>query len=94
MSDKYKPLTNELPQTTVAAVGYTSISIVSAELFTRISLFFYRPRKPAAEDYLVFFACVSFIAQCSLYIAIAPLSDRVLGVQDGKVPYYDVLLQD
>lgn len=43
---------------------------------------------------LVFVAYMFFIAQCSLYIAIAPLSDRVLGIQEGKIPYYDGLLQD
>ncbi|KAJ8114400.1 hypothetical protein OPT61_g3714 [Boeremia exigua] len=94
MSDANKLPTNAFPQRTVAAVGYTAIAVVTVVLIARISLHFYRPKKLATEDYLVFVAYIFFIVQCSLYIAIAPLSDRVLGVQEGRIPYYEGLLDD
>lgn len=37
---------------------------------------------------------VLFVAQCSLYVVIAPIQSRILDVQRGKEPYYEGLAKD
>jgi hypothetical protein len=85
---------NSFTQTTVLKVGYASIAIVSLVMVARIALQPMRPRRLAAEDYLIFFAYSLFISQCALYINMSPIRDRINEVTDGKIPPYATLTDD
>jgi hypothetical protein len=93
-SQGVKPPSNSFSQTTVLSVGYVAVSVVSAVMVARIVLLFMRPKKLAAEDYCVFVAYAFFVSQCALYITIAPVSDRVMAVQEGRAPYYPELIDE
>ncbi|RAR12577.1 cfem domain-containing protein [Stemphylium lycopersici] len=93
-SEGIKKSSNSFSQTTVLTVGYVAVSVVSAMVIARVILQITRPRKLGAEDYCVFLAYAFFVSQCALYIAIAPLSDRVMAVQEGKAAYYPELIHE
>jgi hypothetical protein len=52
------------------------------------------PRRPTAEDALVFFAYISNIAMCSLYISLAPKAQLLSDVKLGKIPPYPTVRDD
>jgi hypothetical protein len=87
-SESIKKASNSFSQKTVLTVGYIAVSVVSAVMVARIILGVLRPRRLASEDYCVFVASAFFVSQCALYITIAPVSDRVMAVQEGRAPYY------
>jgi hypothetical protein len=93
-SQGVKPPSNSFSQTTVLTVGYVTVSVVSVVMVARMVLLFMRPKKLAAEDYCVFPAYAFFVSQCALYITIAPVSDRVMAVQEGRAPYYPELIDE
>ncbi|RAR05445.1 cfem domain-containing protein [Stemphylium lycopersici] len=93
-SESIKKSSNSFSQTTVLTVGYVAVSVVSAVVIARVMLQITRSRKLGAEDYCVFLAYAFFVSQCALYIAIAPLSDRVMAVQEGKAAYYPELIHE
>ncbi|KAI4950177.1 hypothetical protein J4E91_004833 [Alternaria rosae] len=93
-SEGIKKSSNSFSQTTVLTVGYVAVSVVSVVMIARIVLFLLQPKRLVAEDYCVFLAYASFVSQCALYIAIAPLSDRVVAVQEGRAPYYPELIDE
>jgi hypothetical protein len=79
------------PETTVRAVGYAAISIVSVVMIARILLQYLRPRRVAAEDYCMVFAYILFLAQCVLYIVLSPIMAQLQEVKEGKIPPYPEL---
>ncbi|RMZ68762.1 cfem domain-containing [Pyrenophora seminiperda CCB06] len=85
---------NSFKQTTIITVAGVVLAVVSVIMVARILLYFVKRKTLRAGDYLVFLAYAIFVAQCILYINIAPLNDRVFAVQEGKVPYYPELLAD
>ncbi|KNG50943.1 cfem domain-containing protein [Stemphylium lycopersici] len=93
-SEGIKKSSNSFSQPTVLTVGYVAVSVVSAVVIARVMLQITRPRKLGAEDCCVFLAYAFFVSQCALYIAIAPLSDRVMAVQEGKAAYYPELIHE
>jgi len=93
-SEGIKKSSNSFSQTTVLTVGYVAVSVVSVVMIARIVLLALRPKRFVAEDYCVFLAYAFFVSQCALYIAIAPLSDRVVAVQEGRAPYYPELIDE
>jgi hypothetical protein len=93
-SEGIKKSSNSFSQTTVLTVGYVAVSAVSMVMMARIVLLVMRPKRLGAEDYCVFLAYAFFVSQCALYIAIAPLSDRVMAVQEGQAPYYPELIDE
>ena len=94
MSNGSKLPPNAFSQHTVSSIGYASIAIVSTVVFARLTLLCVRPRRLTSEEYLVLIAYVLFVAQCSLYVVIAPIQSRILDVQRGKEPYYEELVND
>ena len=89
-----KKSSNPFSQKTVLTVAYGAIAVVSVVMIARTVLYFMKPKKLRAGDYLVFLSYAFFISQCTLYIIIAPLSDRVTAVQEGKAPYYPELIAE
>jgi Ni,Fe-hydrogenase I cytochrome b subunit len=81
-------------QTTVRAVGYAAIAIVTVVMLARVALHTLRPRKVQAEDYCMVFAYTLFVAQCVLYIILSPIRDRVQDFTEGRTPLYPELAHD
>jgi hypothetical protein len=93
-SESIKKASNSFSQKTVLTVGYIAVSVISAVMVARIILGVSRPRRLASEDYCVFVASAFFVSQCALYITIAPVSDRVMAVQEGRALYYSELIAE
>jgi hypothetical protein len=85
---------NSFTETTVINVGYVAISLVSVVMLARVALQFTRPRRLAIEDFCMFFAYLLSVSQCALYIASAPVTDKLNAVISGQTPPYAGIMED
>ncbi|KAJ4299585.1 hypothetical protein N0V90_004831 [Kalmusia sp. IMI 367209] len=81
-------------ETEITSTGYALIGVTSLFAIARLGIYWVAPRRPTIEDGLVFFAYISNIAMCSLYIALAPAAARLTNVKMGKLALYPSIRED
>jgi len=86
--------TNGFSQGTVLQVAEAMLALTSVVVVSRVAVQIQKMKILSIPDYFVFFAFISHVTMCALYIAASPYMKRVYDVINGKSPPYPKMPED
>lgn len=85
---------NYVTQDMLLRTAYAMIAVTSSVFLARAATRIWRPKPLMAEDYILAFAFLLFLATTILYIIVSPVMYKISDVMLGKAPPYAEMLDD